>query len=654
MMTTVLEGRQTTIELRTGMVLVVDGGTGIGSITRQVGNGGDPGSPVRYTGARQVFGPYGQHSFFRVIADTGQIVFNTVSGDDGNVIEDAWSLSRGLVRSVVANNCGMPNGAATVTGTQYMGGDVLYCPAGARRMSLVFAGVRIATNVETDLPGASAVNVSYSVVPAPWDSAKAYAVGDNVQWNFTQQSGGYSGNPYYKAVNANTNSMPGPGNVDWTVGDTPVWQQCTLGGQFALGATTVTKTDGTTVARGYFETDEFSPLGADGECYISPRVWVKDGGGLALVSGGGFTAAGFLTSGATTPDTTGGAVVASPGQAGALVTGTIKPVMARGVPAIVDSGKTVAIIGNSIPHGATGNLGLAAASVSSGGSGYTTADVGKIVAIDNTGATATSIGKTAQVIITQVASSPGPVTAVRAYDPGSYASTGQPSGTQGTVAIAGMPATVGTGLTITPTFNNSAPYDGAFNRYYARGYAQRGLSQAGIRWSAFTCPGDTIQGWATRDYTRMSLIQLGRFSSAIINNLINDITGGRSVAQIQADLTLVIRQLRGSGIRGVFVETVIPFPSSTDGYATLANQTAGAQNAVAQQINTWIRTKCGGIADGFIDTAATIEDGGAINPTGKCIVDGTVGYCFIDGKHPAPRVQPVLASVMQSFSSQLL
>lgn len=555
----------------------------------------------------------------------------------------AVGVGTNTLRTPIALNACYPNGSATNASNQYMARTVLYCPAGAKSMSLVFAGTRIATATETDLTGASPVNISYAVIPAPWDATVSYAVGQKVSGDPTASN---SSSPVYACLVANANSRPTPGNTNWGVGTQPVRIQCTILGQPALGATTTVNTAGTTITNGYFETDPFAPIGATGPCWMEVDIWVKPGGGLSFGIGQSYSAAAFATIGSTTPDltTTG---YQSPSNALSI---TIRPTLALGIPAIQDTGKTVAYFSHSIGTGAVGGQQVNSFAITSGGTGYTTADIGKRFAIDNTGATATSIAFTAQGIITAVGG--GAVTGVKVYNPGSYANSGAPTGASNTVAI---DTTVGSGLTVTPTMGSGA-YDPG-NSFFAQGAFQRALSEAGIRYTLFVSSGDTLLGYATRSYSRMALAKKANCSSAIIDLGVNDLSAGQTLVQMQTNAIAMANQLLGLGYKGVFLATVLPSPTSTDGFATIGTpgngQTVPTYNAIAQAYNTWVRSVPAPFA-GMIDQAAAIEVGGATAPTGQVIVNGTIGYILIDGKHPTPSAVPIIRDAIKTQLAQLL
>lgn len=90
----------------------------------------------------------------------------------------------------------------------------------------------------------------------------------------------------------------------------------------------------------------------------------------------------------------------------------------------------------------------------------------------------------------------------------------------------------------------------------------------------------------------------------------NDLAAGRSVAQVKADLQSLWAMLKERGARRIIAVTIGPRATSTDGYQTLANQTAagGASFAAdALALNTWLRTVPSG-CDAVYDAAAAIAN----------------------------------------------
>jgi hypothetical protein len=533
--------------------------------------------------------------------------------------------SRGL--SPVGNNAAISTSASASTSTKYQSRMVLYCPKGVKSMSLVFGGVFSSTNSEADITVSAPMNLSYAVVPAPWNPARNYVPGDQVSWYPTLASG-YVNNPLFTCLVANSNSMPTPANANWAAGAAVSTNPITVNGQLNCGLSTITKVDGSTVAQGWFQTDPFTPAGAEGECYIEVRSYVPTvGTGSFALGYGQPVASGFYLNSSTgaLTDLTGsgyGSVINTPGSC-------LRPLMALGVPAVADDPRSVAIIGDSISTGLTGYGMTNAWSIASGGTGFTAADIGKVLSSPDTGASAGAVATPARFVIMQVAA--GAVTSLRMIDSGCYTNIAtNPTQMLPNASQTLTGATVGSGCQISGVAIGSTGFDPGDN-CYAQGPFQRALSQAKMRWTAFVSPGDGICNWLTRDHGRLAYLAKSGVSSAIIALHINDVTGGRTAAEIQAAYLRLAKKLKGMGVKGAYLTTMMPAGSSTDGFATLANQTPIAQDAVRQAVNAWIRSVPAPF-DGCIDVAAATESG----TTGKWVVNGSAGYATIDGKHPSP------------------
>jgi lysophospholipase L1-like esterase len=69
----------------------------------------------------------------------------------------------------------------------------------------------------------------------------------------------------------------------------------------------------------------------------------------------------------------------------------------------------------------------------------------------------------------------------------------------------------------------------------------------------------------------------------------NDLTVGTTAATIEAQLTGIATELTARGMK-VYLATVLPSSTSTDGYVTVGNQTAAADNHQRVLLNAWIRS----------------------------------------------------------------
>ena len=94
------------------------------------------------------------------------------------------------------------------------------------------------------------------------------------------------------------------------------------------------------------------------------------------------------------------------------------------------------------------------------------------------------------------------------------------------------------------------------------------------------------------------------FTHAVIEYGINEISGGTSAASMITNLQAVYAKFTGGQI--IFQTTLEPSSTSTDSFATIANQTTHANNANRVSLNTSIRATLANTA-GYFDLAAAVE-----------------------------------------------
>lgn len=123
-----------------------------------------------------------------------------------------------------------------------------------------------------------------------------------------------------------------------------------------------------------------------------------------------------------------------------------------------------------------------------------------------------------------------------------------------------------------------------------------------------TIPGSQVSQF-TSYYATYRLVAIRECTSAIIMYGANDLGGGRTQAQIQADLLNAWTLLANLGQR-VLACTITPRSSSTDSWATLANQTPHSANATRVAINDWIRG--GAPIDATTKSAVAVGTAGAV------------------------------------------
>ena len=512
-----------------------------------------------------------------------------------------------------------------------------YCPRGAKNIQLVFTGIYLLPG-ETDI-ASSPVPMSLSVevnAPAPWSATKSYAIGAVVTHN-AQTSNVI---PIWTAAAANTGSEPSPQNsANWTQAGSyaPTLTPITCAGQPTCTLASATTAAGTAVTQGVLVTDPIAVNCAVG-CWIAVRASVYQtstqyrgvGPATQWSTGGAIITAASISTDTTLPANSG--TFLNPQGSG---NGGFFPLAVIGTPQTL--GPTVCTIGDSRAQGVPGD-GLVTTSVNAGGTGFVSGDVGRIVALPNTGAT-NSVGSSAQVMITGV--SAGAVSVLKIYDPGSYAASGLPSSTQ-SLTVSGS---AGTGLVANVTFSNSTNALEFGDYYGVRGMVNRGLIESGVPFVPVADAGDKLSNWLTlRDYTRMAIISTVGCSSVVDQLDINDMTAGSSAATIEAWHISLANALLANGVQAVYLTTTPPVATSTDGFATTTNQTSFAYTTVLNSVNVWKRTIPAPFA-GYFETANAVS---SAQDSDKWAVNASVCYLTCDGTHMTPTGYGLEAGVISA------
>ena len=163
------------------------------------------------------------------------------------------------------------------------------------------------------------------------------------------------------------------------------------------------------------------------------------------------------------------------------------------------------------------------------------------------------------------------------------------------------------------------------------GYIERLLGQK-YAWVKSTCPGDRVSIWLANHALRTVSYQAA-CDVMICEYGRNDVSAGSSLAVIQSQLLALWEYHLSRGMR-VYQTTITPYTTSTDAYATVANQTfqSAPQETVRVALNTWLRTIPAPLS-GVIDAALVAESG--IN-SGKWAVLPSGVATTTDGLHPNP------------------
>lgn len=189
------------------------------------------------------------------------------------------------------------------------------------------------------------------------------------------------------------------------------------------------------------------------------------------------------------------------------------------------------------------------------------------------------------------------------------------------------------------------------------GWAERGLvgAAAGVNipFVNVSKPGDSTATWGAGAIgyhgTRWALLEY--VTHAVFAMGINDIVAGRTLAQLQANCQVAWAAAKRMGAK-VFQTTLTPNTTSTDSWATLANQTVVANYTAAGirgQFNAWLPSQvAAGNIDGLIDLNAAVCDP---NNTDKWAVNGVGGYLTADGIHPSSAGHALMGAVMKAQAS---
>lgn len=138
----------------------------------------------------------------------------------------------------------------------------------------------------------------------------------------------------------------------------------------------------------------------------------------------------------------------------------------------------------------------------------------------------------------------------------------------------------------------------------------------------------------------------------------NDMAQGRNATQIRADLMTAARHGKTRGAK-VWFTTQTPSTSSTDGFATLVNQTLGGATPEKQALNAWLRDGCPidagtlapvntGTSSGVLRAGAAghpvsgvFDTGAVVDSAGKWVVNTTS-----DGTHPNAAGHALMAAAL--------
>lgn len=175
--------------------------------------------------------------------------------------------------------------------------------------------------------------------------------------------------------------------------------------------------------------------------------------------------------------------------------------------------------------------------------------------------------------------------------------------TAGSVAIIGDSISAGSGDLTAPNTASTSPNPSE----WGFGHWVRALGARKVAYSRLAQGGEQALEWITNAdvFHRQAMINN---TSAIIALGTNDIAGaGATAAQVQTYLTTLVAKIKNYVDR-VYVSTILPRATSTDGFVTLANQTSTTSNnfsAIKNEVNDWLRA--GNLRVPIIDVADIAE-----------------------------------------------
>lgn len=175
------------------------------------------------------------------------------------------------------------------------------------------------------------------------------------------------------------------------------------------------------------------------------------------------------------------------------------------------------------------------------------------------------------------------------------------------------------------------------------GYLERAINQT-APYSNFCTPADRLSNWLnqTGATIRMRLLQMLNASHVVDQMGINDLyAGGTSYTTFKAQKIKFWQMLMGLGVKEIWATTITPNTTSTDGWATTANQTVTSANTAIQAFNTDLRN---GVFSSYV--ARVLDLGTSAESTvgsGLWPANGTG-----DGLHPTQSQVATMASAIAS------
>jgi lysophospholipase L1-like esterase len=231
----------------------------------------------------------------------------------------------------------------------------------------------------------------------------------------------------------------------------------------------------------------------------------------------------------------------------------------------------------------------------------------------------------------------------------------------------GRPSVVICGDSIADGSGDSAAFPGNL------GFASRALE--GVMGSCkITAPGERAASAVQAGNYYRRMVMAAHATHVLGTYGTNDVGTGSTLAQVQGDIISFARMFAPMK-KPVWWTTVTPATDSTDSWATTANQTKRAGEAVRTALNTWLRAgapmtaafaplavgTAGAIVaggpghplSGVFDVCAQIEVNAANVPTlngGYWKVSGAANFGTSDGTHPSSAMHILMAAAIPAAS----
>ncbi len=178
---------------------------------------------------------------------------------------------------------------------------------------------------------------------------------------------------------------------------------------------------------------------------------------------------------------------------------------------------------------------------------------------------------------------------------------------------------------------------------YDRGWAERALNYQ-FGYMRIARGAESAQTFAAVGNRPMRMRLVNGCTHAICEYGVNDFYAGRTLVQMQTDLTSIWNTLILRGMK-VYQSTITPRTTSSDNWATTANQTVTANESVRVALNNWIRSNPSPLTN-YFETADVCE---TTRDSGKWKNDGATAFLnTIDGIHPSTAMHILMAAAVNT------